>query len=85
MEPITLSLPKSARAFVEAEIATGRYEDASDFFLALITEARKRKARQRIEAMLQESLDSGEPIEVNAAFWKSLMARVETAKGSRKP
>ena len=36
----------------------------------LIREDQKRKAEEKLEALLLEGLDSSEPIEANAAWWK---------------
>lgn len=43
---------------------------ASDYVRALIREDQKRKAEEKLEALLLKGLDSGEPIEVNTAWWK---------------
>jgi len=43
---------------------------ASDYVRALIREDQKRKAEEKLEALLLKGLDSGEPIEANTAWWK---------------
>jgi len=71
MATLNISLPESMKIFVEDQVRKGEsYTSASDYVRALIREDQKRKARAELETLLLEGLDSGEPIEVNAAWWK---------------
>jgi len=47
----------------------------------LVREDRKRRAQEKLEALLLEGLNSGEPVEVNEGFWKEM--RQELAKRYR--
>jgi antitoxin ParD1/3/4 len=38
----------------------------------LIREDRKRSAKERLDSLLLEGLDSGEPLPASAAFWDEL-------------
>lgn len=38
----------------------------------LIREDRKRRAKERLDALLLEGLDSGKPVRANAEFWNDL-------------
>ncbi len=67
-----VSVPQPIKAFIDAEVAAGHYRDPGGFICALVREAKKKKARERIELLLQEAIDSGEPIEATPAFWKKL-------------
>jgi len=71
MATLNISLPEGMKVFVEEQVQKGElYTSASDYVRALIREDQKRKAEEKLEALLLEGLDSGEPIEVNAAWWK---------------
>lgn len=72
METMNISLPDSLKEFVDREVASGGYSSASEFVRELIREAQKRKAGERLEALLLEGLASGESIEVTPQFWDDL-------------
>jgi antitoxin ParD1/3/4 len=82
-EPMTsmnVSLPESLRKFAEERAAKG-FSSVSEYFRALLREDQKRLAQERLEELLLEGLDSGEPAEVTPEYWKKLRARVrERAK-----
>jgi antitoxin ParD1/3/4 len=76
MSNLSVSVPQPIKAFIDAEVAAGHYRDPGDFIGALVREAKKKKARARIELLLQEAIDSGEPVEATPAFWKKLQDRL---------
>jgi antitoxin ParD1/3/4 len=69
MESVNISLPEPLMRFVDAQIATGRYGSASEYVRELIREDEKRKAEERVEALLLEGLE-GEESELTSADWK---------------
>ena len=69
METINVSLPDSLKAFVETQVAEGGYSSASEYIRDLIRADQKRKAEEKLEALLLEGLNSGEPIEITESFW----------------
>ena len=84
MATMTISLPEPLREFVEAEVSAGHYGSASEFFRELVRERRKHKAEQRLEELLLEGLESGQPIEVTESYLaqrrKALRRKLEKAK-----
>ncbi|HXG68321.1 MAG TPA: type II toxin-antitoxin system ParD family antitoxin [Blastocatellia bacterium] len=58
MTSLNISLPESLREFVEEQVKTGGYGTASEYLRELIRADRKRKAQERLEALLLEGLDS---------------------------
>ncbi len=74
MAAINISLPDSMKDFVEERIAEGGYSTPSDYFCDLVREDQKRKAQEKLEALLLEGLDSGTPIEVNEEYWQKKRA-----------
>ena len=77
MSMMTISLPDAAKQFVETQ--------PSDYILQLIRKDQKQLAEQRLISLLEEGLNSGEPIEVNAEFWekkrKLLIAQGQNSNG----
>src|SRR5438552_1743409 len=59
---MNVTLPESWKEFIDGEVKEGGYGDPASYLQALLEEAqRKRKVREKIEAMLEEDLNSGEP------------------------
>jgi len=68
MATMTISLPEPMREFVEAEVSSGSYGSASELFRELVRERQKHKAQERLETLLLEGLESGQPIEVTQEY-----------------
>jgi antitoxin ParD1/3/4 len=81
MQVSELMLPESLERFVEQEVAEGGYESADRYIRHLISAEHKRKAKERLEALMEEGLNSGEPVEVTPEWWAELWA--EVARGSK--
>jgi antitoxin ParD1/3/4 len=60
MQTMNISLPDPLKDFVDAQITSGRYSSVSEYVRELIREDEKRKAEERLEAMLLEGLASPE-------------------------
>lgn len=68
----TFALSEAARRFLDEHAALEGHADADAYVRWLVREERKRKAREKLEAMLMEGLNSGPPIEVTEEFWEQL-------------
>jgi antitoxin ParD1/3/4 len=68
MASLNISLPKTLREYIEAQVREGDFSTPSEYLRSLMREDQKRQAVGRIEAHLLEGLASGEPTEVNQAF-----------------
>jgi antitoxin ParD1/3/4 len=60
MQSMNISLPEPLKDFVDGQIASGRYSSASEYVRELIREDEKRKAEERLEALLLEGLSGDE-------------------------
>jgi antitoxin ParD1/3/4 len=74
---MNISLPETLKHYVEEQVSSGAYGTASEYLRELIRQDRKRKAQDRLEALLLEGLESGEPIAATPTFWDELWARVD--------
>jgi antitoxin ParD1/3/4 len=77
MQVNELSLPESLAKFVEQEVAEGGYESADRYIRHLISAEQKRRAKERLEALMVEGLESGKPVEATPEWWAELWAEVE--------
>ena len=83
MTSMNITLPEPMRQFIEEQIDSGSYATASEYMRALIREDQKRKAQERLEALLLEGLDSGDPIEATPEFWRDLRGRIESRRKAK--
>ena len=70
MATLNISLPESMRSFVDEKVAKGDYSTASEYIRQLVREDQKRAADGRLESLLLEGLDSGEPLEISDKWWR---------------
>jgi len=83
MQSMNISLPEPLKEFVDHQVAEGRYSSASEYVRELIRADEKRKAEERLEALLLEGLNSPET-ELRPEDWadirKQALARLEARK-----
>jgi len=72
MQSITITLPDTAKQFVEDQVAAGSYASPSDYIHHLIRAEKKRQARELIEETILQSLNEGEEVEATPEWWESL-------------
>ena len=71
MESMNISLPEPLKQFIDGQISTGRYSSASEYVRELIRADEKRKAEDRLEALLLEGLQ-GEETPMTCADWQEI-------------
>jgi len=71
MTPLNISLPEPLRAFVDSQVAEGRYASPDEYIQQLIREDAKRKTREKVDALVIEGLSSGEPVPVTPEYWEA--------------
>ena len=94
METIKIALPESMKTFVSKRVAEGGFSGISEYVLDLIRADQQhliradqqRRHEECIDELLLEGLASGEPIEVDEAYWQAkkekLAARLQHARES---
>lgn len=70
MDTMNIALPESMKQFVQERVTAGGYSSVSEYMRELIRVDQKRKVEERIDALLLEGLDSGEPIRVTPEYWE---------------
>lgn len=72
MTTLNVSLPDTLHAFLEKRVTEGGYPTASDYLRDLVQEDQRRKAQDRLDALLQEGLDSGPATPMTPQDWKEV-------------
>jgi len=84
MKSMNISLPESMRTYVEEQVARGGYGSASEYFRELVRLDKKRKATERVEAMLLEGLNSGNATSMTDEDWEDVRQAVREKLAKRK-
>lgn len=71
MTSMNISLPQELKEYIEQQTKTG-YSTPSEYVRELIRGDQKRRAKERLDILLLEGLDSGEPLPASPAFWDEL-------------
>jgi len=83
MTSMNISLPEELKEYVEERLHCG-YSTPSEYVRELIREDQKRRAKERLEALLIEGLNSGDAIPANAKFWTELKREAVAKLATRK-
>jgi antitoxin ParD1/3/4 len=76
MSSVRISLPDSLRVFVERRAEEQGYGPISDYFRDLVLKDQKRQGEARLETLLLEGLNSGDPIEVTTEYIGAKLQRL---------
>lgn len=76
MDTMNIALPESLKTFVQERVASGGYSSVSEYIRELIRSDQKHRLEERIDALLLEGLNSGDPVEVTPAYWEAKKQRL---------
>jgi antitoxin ParD1/3/4 len=74
MASVKLNLPEELQEFVDAQVEVGQFDGPGEYIEALI--ARAKKGKEKLEALLIEGLESGDPIPLDADEWSRIRSEV---------
>jgi antitoxin ParD1/3/4 len=77
LEQLSITLPESLKTYLDSQVAAKGYDDASQFICALLCESQFREARDKVDALLIEGLDSGESAPMTTQDWQDLRREVQ--------
>ncbi|MDZ7991539.1 MAG: type II toxin-antitoxin system ParD family antitoxin [Nostoc sp. EfeVER01] len=72
MKSINISLPDTMRTYIEEQVAQGGYSSVSEYFRELVRQDQKQRAKERLETMLLEGLNSGNATELTIQDWEDI-------------
>jgi antitoxin ParD1/3/4 len=75
---MNISLPDQLKEFVDDQVGSGRYSSVSEYVRDLIRDDERRKAQEKLEALLMEGIQGGESTEMTRQDWKDI--RTEAVK-----
>ena len=76
MSSVSIALPDDLRVFVERRIEEQGYETISDYFRDLILKDQQQQGEARLETLLLEGLNSGDPMEVTPEYIGAKLQRL---------
>lgn len=74
MEDVDLNLSDELADFVNEQVKIGKFAGANAYIETLI--ARAKQGKGKLEALLIEGLDSGDPIQLDADEWSRIRGEV---------
>lgn len=84
IQTMNISLPDQLKDFVDGKVRSGRYSIVSEYVRELIRDDEKRKAQDRLEALLMEGIQSGEATEMTRQNWSDFRAEALRQLEARK-
>jgi antitoxin ParD1/3/4 len=69
MQTMNISLPDQLKDFVDQQVSSGGYSSVSEYVRALIRDDERRKAQEKLEALLTEGIQSGKPTGMTRQDW----------------
>jgi len=83
MTSMNVSLPEELKEYAEQQTKHG-YSTPSEYVRELIREDQKRRAKEKLNALLLEGLDSGDGLPMDAEFWTNLKREALATLNARK-
>ena len=72
MQTMNISLPEQLKEFVDDQVGSGRYSSVSEYVRDLIRNDEKRKAQEKLEALLMEGIQSSGPTDMTRQDWDNI-------------
>jgi antitoxin ParD1/3/4 len=72
MATMNVSLPDEMKAFVEDQATKNGFGTVSEYMRSIIRELQKQTARQRLDALIIEGLDSGPATPLTKKDWEHI-------------
>lgn len=84
MTSVNISLPTNQRHFVEQKVSKGGYSTVSEYFRELVRQDEQREAEARLESLLLQAMESGEPTPMTKQDWGAVRKEVRRRAAERK-
>lgn len=84
MDVLNVSLPKAMKEYVQERVKTGGYGNTSEYVRDLIRAEQKQRAREELEALIMEGINSGPSTPMTKADWDRLHQDIREAAQAKK-
>jgi antitoxin ParD1/3/4 len=84
MTSVNISLPTNQRQYVERKVSRGGYSTVSEYFRELLRQDEQREAEARLDSLLLQAMESGEPTPMTRKDWDDIRKEVKQRVEGRK-
>ena len=84
MKSMNISLPEPMKQYVDEQVSSGSYSSASEYMRELVRADQQRREKGRLEALLLEALNSGEPIDLTPEMIEDVRSRLRARAKNRR-
>jgi len=84
MERITITLTEEMKGYIDGKVSSGQYGNVSEYLRDLIRHEQEAKAKEHLEELLLEGINSGEPKEWTTETLKNLKETVRKRLADKK-
>ncbi|WP_128911126.1 type II toxin-antitoxin system ParD family antitoxin [Granulicella sibirica] len=74
-------LPEDVQAVVDAEVRELKLSGAAEYVSRLIRQEQKRRAKEQLENLVIEGIESGDEVEMTAESWRELRLELHRQAG----
>ena len=83
MQTMNISLPDPMKEFVEERVSAGAYSSASEYVRELVRADQKRHAKEELEQILLNAMNSGDPFEVTPEMLEGVKQKLRARAAQR--
>jgi antitoxin ParD1/3/4 len=84
MQTMNISLPDPMKQYLEEQVSAGAYSSASEYIRELVRADQKRHAKEQLEQILLNAINSGDPVEVTPEMVEDVRQKLRARAGQRK-
>jgi antitoxin ParD1/3/4 len=83
MQTMNISLPEPMKEYVEERVSAGAYSSASEYVRELVRADQKRHAKEQLEQILLNAMNSGDPFEVTPEMLEDIKLKLRSRSAQR--
>jgi antitoxin ParD1/3/4 len=83
MTQLTISLPESAQAYIDEQVANGNYVSADVLLADLIEQAQERQAKLKVNTLLRSTIQQNKTIEATDEWWEQQRTQLQQSLPSQ--
>ena len=84
METMNISLPDPMKQYVEERVSAGAYSSASEYVRELVRADQKRHAKEQLEQILLNAMNSGDPFEITPEMLEDVKQKLRARAAQRR-